>query len=368
MEKPVNPIARFLDNYFFSTTAYNTLGLLRIALCFWVLKPYLTARFHIVAETNLYEGAYQAPILIRLLSLPFPVTEAQLQGLHFALGVAAALACLGVLTRISVFVTGFLFMYIASILNASGVYNHEDSLICQLIMFMAFAPGIDSFSFDRLVPWAYRWVRNRREPFLASLAGPPVPVWGTKFILIALALVYFTAGASKMRFTGIHWLDGQTLTYYASEKPSTYRKTETQRFLVKDNTPEREKWKDGFGLYAHHYGNHKPPYIPRRLEFLNTLEQKFGEIVQTVPIVMICLSIVSILWELGSPLLLLGGWYRNLILLLAISIHHGIGVLMGLPFSAYKLVCFFMLDWELIIKTLYRFPRFRWLSRIFPVE
>src|SRR5688572_15317570 len=101
-----------LDKYFFATSRYNPMGFLRIVLCFWILKPYLlTPLSRYPRENYLYEGAYEAPFFIRLFSLPFPITGEQLYCLHIALFILSGLALLGLLTRITVFLTGFIQMY-----------------------------------------------------------------------------------------------------------------------------------------------------------------------------------------------------------------------------------------------------------------
>jgi hypothetical protein len=86
MASAMKKFLTLLDNYFFSMSSFNTLGLLRIALCYWVVKPYFYfPLLKYPQETNLYEGAYQASAWIRFFSLPFPVSGEQLNWLHFAL-------------------------------------------------------------------------------------------------------------------------------------------------------------------------------------------------------------------------------------------------------------------------------------------
>ena len=66
---------------------------------------------------------------------------------------------------------------------------------------------------------------------------------------------------------------------------------------------------------------------------------------------MSALATGTVVLEIGAVLLLLGGWWRNAILILALAAHSGIGALMGLPFDHYRLLCLLMLDWSLLADT-----------------
>ncbi len=98
------------------------------------------------------------------------------------------------------------------------------------------------------------------------LAGTPVPRWGTQLMLVLIVLLFFSAGVSKLRYSGLAWADGQTLSFYLDggtglripdpesdgylAPNSTWRKGFSQ-FVTSEHPTDL--WKDGVGLEGYLY-------------------------------------------------------------------------------------------------------------------
>ncbi|GAB4470790.1 MAG: hypothetical protein OHK0057_13770 [Thermoflexibacter sp.] len=352
LQQLINKFQHRLSNYFFNKSLYNPLPLLRIFLCFTISRSYSKVFIEgkSIVAFDFFEGTFYQPILLRFVPVPFPLTVEQFHTLGIILFIVAFLASIGLLTRIMLFLTGCIYLYIEMSYASFGTFDHEACLVSQLLIFMTFAPGVERISLDRMLSWSIYYVKRKKLNFFVYMVGEPPVAWGIRFVLIFLSLIYFTAGYSKVRYTGWRWLDGKTLSYYVSGEPSIFKKVDAQRFISEENIPESQKWKDGFGIQAHHYANFQA----------SPFKQNLGKFIASVPAIMIGLSIFTLVFEMGAPIMLLGGWYRIVVLLMAISLHQGIGFFMGLPFYPYQKICLLMLDWELIVKTLYkRFELFR---------
>jgi len=329
----------FLDLYFFAKTRFHTLGLIRIALVvLGAYHIYRKFRFmqgitYINAELdNLQEPSF----LMKMLPFPFPLEPEYAQTFAYFYYFVAFCAAVGLFTRPALFILGLATIYIIDVEVSRGFFNHEYSLTTQILLILALAPGSTSFSVDNLLKWVYRRYKIGTGNLLSAIIGPPAPVWGIKLILILLACTYFTAGVSKIRYGGLAWLDGQTLTHYLDGSASPYTEGDKPMFIGPKNVPQKEKWKDGFGIYTYSYGNRQWSYF----------WQKVGHAIAANKFLITAFAVSATLFELGAFLLLLNGWPRVFYLLGAILMHKSIGYLMNLPFPNYQVVCFLLIDWR----------------------
>ena len=330
----------FLDHYFFSKKRLYNLGLIRIALvllgAYFVFKQYkfFQGLTFINSELDLL---HEPSFLIKMLSVPFPLEPEYAPGFAYFYYFIAFCAAIGLFTRPALFIFGLATIYIIDVEVSRGFFNHEASLTTQVFLVLAFAPGSTSFSVDNFLRWVYnRYKSGSPKPLLSALLGSPVPVWGLKLIFILLASVYFTAGVSKLRFGGLAWLDGQTLTHYLDGSASPYTPGNKPIFIGPKDVPQEEKWKDGFGIYTYSYGNRQT----------SNFWQQVGHTIAANKGLIIAFSLSATLFELTAFLLLLNGWPRVLYLLGAILMHKSIGVLMNLPFTDYQVLCFLLIDWQ----------------------
>ena len=346
-KQPVKPKwVSFLDRYFFAKTRFYSLGLIRIALVLlgvhYIFRQYGIAMHSITYINAELDNLHEPSLLINLLPLPFPLEPEYAQTFAYFYYFIAFCAAVGLFTRPALFIFGLATIYIIDVEVSRGFFNHEASLTTQVLLVLALAPGSTSFSVDNLLKWAYRRYKIGTGNLLSAIIGPPASVWGIKLILILLASVYFTAGVSKIRYGGLAWLDGQTLTHYLDGSASPYTEGNKPMYIGPKNVPQKEKWKDGFGIYTYSYGNRQ------RSNFW----QKVGHAIAANKFLITAFAVSATVFELSAFLLLLNGWPRVFYLLGAILMHKSIGLLMNLPFSDYQVLCFLLIDWRWVYEHL----------------
>ncbi|SDK00876.1 hypothetical protein SAMN05421823_101642 [Catalinimonas alkaloidigena] len=325
-----------LSNYFFSETRVNTLGILRFFLCIGIVRQ-VYARSRNMLNLELTDGTYDLPPIAHLLPFPSIENAAQFEIFYLLLTASLFMAAVGFLTRFNLIFSGLGSIYVSAILYSVGFFDHEMAPISQILLILAFAPGSLSFSVDRLLLYFFKKDVRQKTDVLTYFADMHASLWGKRLILLLLAVVYLSAGLSKFRYTGFKWLDGQTLGYYLSEEPRAANE-DRQLFYGQNTITEEHKWKDGFGMHAHTYGNYQTS------NFWNEV----GLYLSDHPFLMMLLSIMAVSTELALFFIILGKWYQNALLVLAYMLHTGIGLLMGLDFGTYRILIIFLLDWELI--------------------
>ena len=328
----------FFDRYFFAESRYPNIGLIRfllIAVC--ILQIYRNYRLLdvFVSIDPIRDAMHSPSIFIKMLHLPFPIQKDYLHVFVIAFYTIGILSMLGIFTRISVFIFSILLLYIIDIQAARGVFDHEYTLTGLVLVALAFIPGACNFSVDRLISWKRNKVKFSNTSFWNAMIGPPEYVWGYKLILILAACTYFTSGLSKIRWGGLAWLDGQTLTYYLDGSASPFTPGIKPMYISPPNISEEEKWKDGFGIYSYSYGNRQQKPFWRST----------GKALSENPGLMMFISSSVVIFELLGIILLFGGWGRVVYLIGAIIMHRSIGFLMNLPFFSFQLLCFLLIDW-----------------------
>ncbi|WP_055562871.1 HTTM domain-containing protein [Hymenobacter sp. AT01-02] len=256
-----------LNAYFFEKSRFQPLGLIRIVLpilcAYQVFRDYEWMQGLTFINPAL-DKLHEPSMLIKLLGLPFPLAPEYAQPFAVLYYVVAGCAALGLGTRPALFIFGLATIYLVDIDVSRGFFNHEASLISQVLLVLSVAPGSTSFSVDRLLGTLSKQPSGPQKPLWRVLAGPPVPAWGYKLILILLACTYFTAGVSKVRYGGMEWLDGQTLTHYLDGSANPYTPGNKPMYIGPPDVPQQEKWKDGFGIYTYSYGNRRVALSGRR--------------------------------------------------------------------------------------------------------
>lgn len=334
-----------LDRALFVPTLTQRLGLARIVLAAYVLFWRLPRDLRILwkarnAALELMEPAF----LLKFIPLPYPLTAEQchvFSGVMTALGVCVLV---GLFTRVSLFFFGLGLLYLGAGESSWGWVNHGNALLDLVIFSMAWIPGVTAWSMDRLFLWGWRRARSGpAESLLAALKGPPVPPWGMKLILLLVILVFFSAGLSKLRYSGLKWADGETLSFYLKGRSVA----SWHQFAGSENVPAEAAWRDGFGLESHLYGSASSPRARR-------LAQN--------PFVMRTLSALTLLLELGMPLALLGGWFRTVFLLGNVVFLLSVESMMNIYFRPYLLISLLLIDWAWLLEKIRQGVR-KWHSR-----
>lgn len=323
------------NSYFFSSANLLSIGVLRIILVFLSasnLFRNLDTHFQDAMLNELHERSLLVDFLGNTV---FYYIESSLFSIIF---IASAIGSLiGLFTRPSLFIFGLYVIYLTGLRTSMGIFDHSYSLISQVILILAFIPGSTNLSLDRAFKWFLNYKKGLKPPVWELLYRPLDKVWGVRLLLILLACVYFTAGFSKVRYGGVKWLDGNTLSHYLSGNASPTKQGFTPPMFLSDRkVTNHEKWKDGFGLYGYSYGNRQS----------NSFALKAGNFVANNPYLIISLSILTVIFELCSFCLLIDRWPRNLYLAGAIMLHTSIGFFMNLVFIQFRIICFLLIDWQ----------------------
>ena len=135
--------------------------------------------------------------VVRVLDAPLPPSVTLAIGIVTCVLLAAF--TLGVFYRITAPLAALGLLWALTYRNSFGMIFHTENLLVLHVLALACAPAADAWSFDRF----------RRG------AAPPVPEAGYGWILKLLAAItaatYMMAGIAKLRIAGVAWLDGEQL-------------------------------------------------------------------------------------------------------------------------------------------------------------
>ena len=135
--------------------------------------------------------------VVRLLDTPLPPSVTLAIGIITCVFLAAF--TLGAFYRITAPLAALGVLWALTYRNSFGMIFHTENLLVMHMLALACAPAADAWSIDR--------ARLR--------AAPPVPEAGYGWILKLLAALtaatYMMAGIAKLRIAGVAWLDGEQL-------------------------------------------------------------------------------------------------------------------------------------------------------------
>ena len=126
--------------------------------------------------------------------------------LYWATAAAGFLALIGLFTRTSLFLFALGTWFFVAHLFSYGDRHHTEALLCLFLMLLPLAPAGARLSVDA-------WLARRRRG--AAEEAPPetsdLAIWPLKVAHVLFAITYFSAGISKMIYSGPRWLNGYTL-------------------------------------------------------------------------------------------------------------------------------------------------------------
>ncbi len=242
-------------------------------------------------------------------------------------------AAFGLLGRFNLFMLALLSFLLGGFVEGLGNFDHNYSLPSQILLILALVPGSMRISMDSLL----------FKKFFSFGPHPanPTSKWGLQLVLTLVVVTYFTARISKIRYGGTDWLDGSTLTFYLQNHSSRYPSGSQQLLIANGFGSQTEHWKDNYGFQAHTYGNYQR----------SAFNEKIADWLVSKPAVVSFFALMTIIIEVCAFVVFFNSKWRNAYLIMAILMHTSIGILMGLFFTKYRLICFLLLDWRLIINT-----------------
>ncbi len=131
--------------------------------------------------------------------LPAPAMSMAAMAWKILLATSAA----GVATRFSTIGAAVLGTYLLGVPHSFGKIHHDDAVLVFSMVILAFSRCGDAWSFDGLV----RAARRPQDP-------PPSGgeyTWPIRMTWLVMSLVFFAAGVSKLRHSGLRWVTSNAL-------------------------------------------------------------------------------------------------------------------------------------------------------------
>jgi hypothetical protein len=91
-----------------------------------------------------------------------------------------------------------------------GKTDHATIPVLYALLFLALSPCDRRFSVDALLRRAFGRDRGPAQSIFAR--------WPTELLYVVLSSFYFSAGLSKLRVSGLRWIDSNTLQFHLLQK------------------------------------------------------------------------------------------------------------------------------------------------------
>lgn len=319
----------------FELLLHNQLSVLRFFLALYMGSGTLN-KLKTVTSFDLYaaESLSKTWIVSLFPDDIFSVVQEMQSAFAILILVSALGAAVGLLGRFNLFILALSSFLLGGFVEGLGNFDHNYSMPSQILLILALVPGSMRISLDNLLLKKIFSVSSKR--------GVQTADWGFHLVLTLVVVTYFTAGISKIRYGGTDWLDGSTLTFYLQNHDSRYPAGSRQLLIANTSDSETANFKDNYGFEAHTYGNYQ------RSKF----NEKIADWLVSKPALVSFFSLMTIIIEICGFVVFFNSKWRNAYLLTAILMHTSIGILMGLYFTKYRLICFLLMDWKLIVNSI----------------
>jgi hypothetical protein len=279
------------ESFWFAPDSPATLGFCRLlffAGMLWLQFPF---RHHTWGGAP---KAYRRPVgIFEIFDLPFLNTSV-LYAMEMCWVVAMVLAAVGLLTRFATLASFACGLYLLGIGNNFGKVGHGDQALALVMLILALSRCGDAWSLDALIR---RW---RKGDASARLVPSGEYRWPIRMVWLLMAMIFWSAGASKLQRSGLAWITSDHLA----------------------NT-----------LVEAHYYQHKPP-------------TRIGLYLASHPLLCNVMAAGVVLLELSFPLALLFRRLRAAIVVSTLLMQVGIGLLMAVWFRQFLFLYIFWVPWD----------------------
>jgi hypothetical protein len=180
--------------FWFAPGPASTLGVCRV-LFFLGMWLWHVPRDY--ASWGSFSDVFWMPIfLFYRLGIPLLPIEA-LDVMQTVWKASLVFGAIGLFTRASTIVAFALGTYLIGLPHNFGDTQHYDALVVFVLGALVFSHAGDAWSIDALI--AARRGRADRP------ADSGEYTWPIRFVWVAMALIFFAAGTSKLRFSGLEW-------------------------------------------------------------------------------------------------------------------------------------------------------------------
>jgi hypothetical protein len=284
------------QRYFFTPAPPGDLALARMAFCALAFLLYLPQDF---SEWGTVAREFWMPIsLFSLTSLPL-LPAGVIAVIQMAFKVALAFAAAGLFTRLALLVAFGCSVYLLGLPQNFGQIQHFDTLVVLVFGILALSRAGDAWSID-----AWLAARRGRRP----AAGSGEYTWPIRTIWVMTAVIFFSAGLSKLRHSGLEWVFSDHLAIVLVR----------HQYYVSDGEP-LTSW----GLAIAQY-----PWAPRLL------------------------AAISLATEVCYPLALFSRRARLVLVPAGIAFLVGIRLLMGPTFEPFVICNVFWVPWTQVLARL----------------
>lgn len=184
--------------FWFRSSSPVTLGICRILFFGAFFLFYLPADFGAWAKVS---PVFWMPTPL-FGFMEAPQDPAVLRLLQVAWKAALFLACLGCLTRVSVWISFAGAFYLLGLPHCFGKTHHFDAVVVLIMGVLAFSRCGDALSLDRLLsPW-----RQDIDERVHSAAAAGEYTWPVQAARVLLSIVFFSAAWAKLTELGLHWV------------------------------------------------------------------------------------------------------------------------------------------------------------------
>lgn len=133
--------------------------------------------------------------------LEFPVLSGGLlRALQWTWKLALGLSCVGLFTRLSTTASCVLGVYLLGLPHHFGRIHHRDAIVVLVLATLALSRSGDAWSLDRLVAKVRRGADSGALPMSGEYR------WPVCLVQVLVTLVFFGAGVSKLRQSGLEWI------------------------------------------------------------------------------------------------------------------------------------------------------------------
>ena len=184
-------------HFWFEPTAPTNLGMCRALFFGAFFLFYLAQDFSAWGEVS--RDFWMPTWFFKTLHL-FVLPAVVLDPMQAVWKLALALSCLGLFTRLSTALSFMLGFYLLGLPHSLGKISHYDGLVVVVLGVMALSRCGDGFSLDRLIQAGRAGTRSYR---LTPASGEYT--WPVRVVWLMFALIFFAAGAAKLRYSGSEW-------------------------------------------------------------------------------------------------------------------------------------------------------------------
>jgi hypothetical protein len=207
-------IAQKWNDFWFKPVSPNNLGLARILIygsmaIFYVVTPTLFPAWGWhgqFSEWGDVSNVFWHPLWIFQLLHFRPLSPQVIQIMTNLLLISMILSAVGLFTRpanIASFLLGF---YLFGLPNNFGKVHHLETPLLWFFLIMSFSRCGDAFSIDAALA-------RRRHSSSTSIRSGSYR-WPIQLFCCVLAAIYFEAGVSKLRHSGIQWVTSDLMAFY----------------------------------------------------------------------------------------------------------------------------------------------------------